>query len=274
MKKITFLIAFLTLTISLGQNLLSGGDLEGLSTGKIIPGSSPWDTSVNGTASQTSIINNSLYGHLSSNQFLALPNDFTNFRQPFTATANTQYTLKLWNQFISGQGQPASTDGIYISIRNNDGSNNGNGSQFSTPIQIYIDPSTLDANYNEFTLDFTAPQSNLLLFVTKQARGVNTNPNNAARMDDLSITEKVLSVKDLAQFNFNVSPNPAKDYINISAAKPINKIEVYNLLGQQVINSNLNSTRQDINVSNLSKGVYILKAFIEDATGTYKFVKE
>ena len=37
MKKITFLFTLLTISLSFGQNLLTGGDLEGLATGKIIP---------------------------------------------------------------------------------------------------------------------------------------------------------------------------------------------------------------------------------------------
>lgn len=274
MKKITFLITLLTISFSFGQtNLITYGNFESpQATGKITSASSPWSSSVGYTSGQSSVNNNSSVAHL-GDQFLAMPNDFTNVRQSFTAVANTTYTLSIWYQFIMGQGNPDATDGIYVSIRNDDGSDSGNGSQFSTPIQVYIDPSTIDGSWHELTLEFTAPQANLLLFMTKQARAAS-GPNNAVRMDDISITEKLLSVKDLAQFKFTASPNPAKDYINISAAKPINKIEVYNLLGQQVINSNLNSTRQDISVSNLSKGVYILKAFIEDATGTYKFVKE
>jgi hypothetical protein len=38
--------------------------------------------------------------------------------------------------------------------------------------------------------------------------------------DDISIVPtSSLSVSDLAKFNFNAYPNPAKDIINLSAAK-------------------------------------------------------
>jgi len=83
-----------------------------------------------------------------------------------------------------------------------------------------------------------------------------------------------LSLKELAQFNFNASPNPAKDYIKLSASKTIDKIEIYNILGQQVKNLSLNKTQSNVDVSSLSKGIYIVKAFIEDAVGTYKVIKE
>ena len=82
------------------------------------------------------------------------------------------------------------------------------------------------------------------------------------------------SIDDLLQFNFKSSPNPAKDYINLSASKAIDKVEIYNLLGQQVKMETLNNSQNKVNVSSLSNGIYILKAYIEDAVGSYKFIKE
>jgi hypothetical protein len=82
------------------------------------------------------------------------------------------------------------------------------------------------------------------------------------------------SLEDLVQFSFKSYPNPAKDNLNVSAVKPINKIEIYNLLGQQVVSRELNTNKAQINVSSLSKGLYVVKAFIDDAVGSYKFIKQ
>lgn len=272
MRKITFLITTLCMTtIGLAQNLLTGGDLEGLTTGKITPGSSPWDTSVSGTSAQSSINNNNTVAY-AGDQFINMPNDFTNFRQPFTATASTEYTLSLWNQFNSGQGQPDATDGIFISIRQNTG---GNGTNFDPVISYYIDPSTLDANWNEITFDFIAPQSDLLLFITKQTRAAG-GPNNAARMDNISITEKVtLSANDLlAISNFSVSPNPANNIITLSAQEPIDSIEVYSILGHQVMQKTIGFTSKEIDISRFSSGIYIVKAFIGNSSESFKLIKK
>ncbi|MGZ0014781.1 T9SS type A sorting domain-containing protein [Yeosuana sp. AK3] len=276
MKKITFLFTFLfMISIGFAQNLLSGGDLEGLTTGKIIPGSSPWDTSVAGSAAQSSINNNSSVAH-AGDQFINMPNDFTNFRQSFTATAGTEYTLSFWYNYIMGQGQITDPDdGMFISVRQDTG---GNGTQFDPIISIYLDPTTVTPDtWNQASINFIAPQANLLLFVTKQARSTDGDGglNNAARMDDFSIEPTPpLSVNDLTQFNFKSYPNPANDFIKLSAEKNINKIEVYNLLGQQVKSELINRNEAEVNISSLSKGVYLVKAFIDDAEGTYKFVKQ
>lgn len=270
MKKITLLIAVLTISIGYGQNLLSGGGFEGLSTGKITSASSPWSSGIANATFQPSVNSNNAVAR-TGDQFLNMGNDFSNFRQSITAVSGTQYTVTLWNLFVSGQGQPESTDGIFVSVRDNTG---GNGTQFDPIISFYIDPSTVDSNWNEFTFDFTAPQADLLFFVAKQSRAAG-GPNNSARMDDFSIVETpTASVADLQKFNFKSYPNPANNFIKLSASKNIDKVEIYSLLGKQVFNKALDSKSNEINVSNLSNGVYVVRAYIDDAVGTYKFVKQ
>lgn len=99
---------------------------------------------------------------------------------------------------------------------------------------------------------------------------------NSFELDNFSVirTFPPLSLQDLSKFNFASSPNPAKDYLNLSASKNIDKIEIYNLLGKQVIDSSLNVSKAQVSVSNLSTGLYVVKAYIEDSVGTYKFIKE
>jgi hypothetical protein len=264
MKKITFLITLLSMSLGFGQNLLQEGGFEGMAPGNF---TTPWST---GQATQTTIQNAGV-AH-TGDQNLLFGNDFRNLRQPFTAVAGTTYTLKFWNQFIGAQGLPAASDGIFVSIRQNVGVN---GTAFEPNIGFYIDPSLGNLNWTEFTLQFTAPQADLFLFIFKQSRVPNTNPNNASRMDDFSIVASApLSVQNLEQFSFNSYPNPAKNHLNVSAAKNITKIEIYNLLGQAVLNKNINSKNSEVNISSLSKGIYVVKAFIEDAVGSYKFIKE
>ena len=56
--------------------------------------------------------------------------------------------------------------------------------------------------------------------------------------------------------------------------KYIDKIEMYSIIGKKVlIKNDLNRTSK-IDVSNLSKGVYLLKAYIDGAVGTKKFIKQ
>lgn len=60
---------------------------------------------------------------------------------------------------------------------------------------------------------------------------------------------------------FAVYPNPAKDIVNItSKSEPISKVEIFNMLGQKVLDQNFDQNiSQNVNVSNLQAGMYVMK---------------
>jgi len=59
-----------------------------------------------------------------------------------------------------------------------------------------------------------------------------------------------------------------------SSTLSFNSIEVYNLLGQAVVNRKLSQTTEEINLSSLQDGVYMAKVMIEGQTQTIKFLKQ
>lgn len=73
---------------------------------------------------------------------------------------------------------------------------------------------------------------------------------------------------------FKLYPNPVKDgKVNITSNKNLPKqIIIYDVLGKEVFKYKL--TSQILNVSDLRKGVYILKAVEEDKATTRKLVIE
>ena len=90
----------------------------------------------------------------------------------------------------------------------------------------------------------------------------------------LGMDDGTASVDGLDQFNFSYGPNPASNSINVKAAKVIQSIEVYSVLGQSVLTETIGQRSSSIDISSLPKGIYIMKAAIEGATGTFKFIKE
>ena len=162
MKKL-YLLTLLTLSsLSFGQDLLSNGGFEGLSTGNLSTVSTPWSTS--NTAAPLPAISST--GSRSGSNNLLLPNDFVPFRQSFTAVAGTTYTLTLYALFTNAT-MPSSTDGISVSIRDNSG---GNGTAFAPNRVFYITPTASAAGYIKYTYTFVAPQTNLILYVFKKFR--------------------------------------------------------------------------------------------------------
>lgn len=87
-------------------------------------------------------------------------------------------------------------------------------------------------------------------------------------------TDSVVGIGDFEFTNLTVYPNPALSEVNLSASKVIDEIQVYNLLGQKVLTIKPNSSEVVVDVSQLTKGTYILKASIEGVTNTIKLVKK
>lgn len=110
--------------------------------------------------------------------------------------------------------------------------------------------------------------------------------NNDISVDDLKIYSRVLTPTEITNLytnnsllsseNFNIQnlkatiyPNPTSDNFTIEMENEVKAVEIYSIQGQKV----MNSTSKNIDVSNLSKGMYLVR--IEDsknAIATQKLV--
>ncbi|WP_320814969.1 choice-of-anchor B family protein [Flavobacterium sp.] len=69
----------------------------------------------------------------------------------------------------------------------------------------------------------------------------------------------VLSNNDFTTSNISLYPNPTNGLVNLSLDIPIQKVEVFNLLGAKVMSmNNFNSNNVQFNVNELASGMYIL----------------
>ena len=67
-------------------------------------------------------------------------------------------------------------------------------------------------------------------------------------------------------------PNPANEFVKISSSVDINKVEIYNLLGKKVISTS-KLTNNNLDVSSLSKGVYLMKLTSGESVASRKLIK-
>lgn len=78
--------------------------------------------------------------------------------------------------------------------------------------------------------------------------------------------------------NISIYPNPAKDLLTIGISTPLDvsdaKLEITNALGQVILTSSLKQTTTQMNIQQLSSGVYFVE--VKTSTGVLrkKFVKE
>lgn len=87
----------------------------------------------------------------------------------------------------------------------------------------------------------------------------------------LSTNSNILSVND-----FSVFPNPTKDIVNVSnTTSSINSIEITDLNGRVVKTVNaIDASNAQVNISDLSTGVYMMKIVSDKGTTTKKVIKE
>lgn len=81
------------------------------------------------------------------------------------------------------------------------------------------------------------------------------------------------TIDKLEKYDFSFGPNPTENLIYLSASKSIGKVEVFNLVGQKSLSKNLSETKGTLDISNLSRGIYIMNVSIDQNIGTYKLIK-
>jgi len=91
---------------------------------------------------------------------------------------------------------------------------------------------------------------------------------------DNFILDAVLSTDDNEISDFKMFPNPAQEVLNVNAGTSIERVQVYNLAGQVVMDQEIGATTSQLNVSRLQTGAYLMQVTADGQTGTYKFVKQ
>jgi len=99
--------------------------------------------------------------------------------------------------------------------------------------------------------------------------------NRARVASRLAVTvHLVLSTGSNALQTLTCYPNPVKNVLNLKNASAINSVAIYNTLGQQVLNSAVNTTETNLDLSALSNGIYFVKVQAGESSKTIRIVKE
>ena len=273
MKKITFLAVFLMMSvISFGQTeLIQDQDFsDGLAThcgsfaGPLTGTESWW---VCGTAT---IVGTEL-------EYLA--NVGPNIRQRISVEAGSYYEVSF--DIRSDDAGVAGGQGFVASFRGD--------TDVATALEASFNigtPETLIKSFNVPSANFTtsavthtfgfysSADQNVIINLIRPKETTSKTAQVVYLSNVSMIKKNSLSVQDLVEFKFSLSPNPAKNILNLSAQKAINNLELYNVLGKQVLSQKVEAKQANISVSHLSKGIYIAKVTIGNSTGSYKFIKE
>jgi len=122
---------------------------------------------------------------------------------------------------------------------------------------------------NSVTVNDLLPETNYYLYVRASCSGVSSGWTPS-----INFTTAALSVSDLAFKSFKLYPNPANDFVTILNGMPINKVEIRNLLGQKIIESNHNTLDVKLDISSLQQGYYLLSVYSEGTNKTVRLLKK
>lgn len=86
-------------------------------------------------------------------------------------------------------------------------------------------------------------------------------------------TDVVLGIETNIIKGFSMYPNPVTNVLNIKAQETIKNIQVFNLLGQQVVRKVVNDTKTSLDLSRLYTGTYFVKISTDKTTKSVKLFK-
>lgn len=145
----------------------------------------------------------------------------------------------------------------------------------STLADIVINPSNVmwydtfeDAQADTNRLALSLPLENNKTYYA-------VNDDGEYRSQPLPVTVIVsLNTANFELQNLSFYPNPVSFVLTISNAFPIQSIEIYNLLGQRLINESYNSSEVNVNISCLPSAIYLVKVKSENQIKEFKILKE
>lgn len=147
-------------------------------------------------------------------------------------------------------------------------------------IELFID-SQLVSNTNIFSnIDYT----NIWLRIGDRAN-INNNQIGIRSLDDIGIWNRALTQEEITALytsplssetftnttNFQLYPNPANDVVQYKGTEMVEKISIYNALGQLVQENKTNSLEGVISIEHLAQGSYFVK--INNQNTSYTLLK-
>ena len=82
--------------------------------------------------------------------------------------------------------------------------------------------------------------------------------------------EGTLGVGDNEISDFEYYYNPFNDLLTVNSSENLTKIQVYNVLGQKIIDDKINNYNYQINLGTLSTSIYFIRVESENGLNTFK----
>lgn len=138
-------------------------------------------------------------------------------------------------------------------------------------------PTTLNylGNISNTSVNITGMEYNTVYYWSVVAENIGGEATGSSVWSFTTEADPSLSTATFNTSTFSVFPNPAKNSINIKSNTLFDTVEIFNQLGQRVMQVNTaDLVDNSIAISNLNNGVYFMKIFADGKQQTTKFIKE
>ncbi|MFN8273577.1 MAG: choice-of-anchor J domain-containing protein [Flavobacteriaceae bacterium] len=143
-----------------------------------------------------------------------------------------------------------------------------------TPVFTYTLTAANATTADVFSVDVTAYNGQSVKIVFRHH---DCTDQDLLYLDDVLLTQETLSTQNFITSQFMVGPNPVNDVINISSKNnaTISSISMTDMNGRVVKNLSFdNIAKTELNISDLSAGVYMMSMVTSKGNGTVKIVKK
>jgi len=203
-----------------------------------------------------------------------LDNDYS---QSVAGTASPEHILNFDPVYIGGSVAEVSFRVHYVGIDKADyiyyqlAYNNGSGwSSYDYMEDVF--KTTQNGNFNSagwVEYKHTVPTG--YNFV-RMRLVVYQNGNEYLGFDDFEVKTQTLATEKNAIEGFTFGPNPAQGALKLKANAILDKASVFNILGKEIMNVKGGSREMNIDLSNFSSGIYLIKVEAGDTSQTIKVV--
>lgn len=137
---------------------------------------------------------------------------------------------------------------------------------------------SLSDNYTENGTgsgEFTSPVTGLLPNTVYYVRAYATNSIGTSYGDEISFTTLSTNITNLSKIGISIYPNPTNRIVNFDFSNlKVQKISILDISGKVIIEKTVTSQAENIDFSNYSNGLYLIKLQTDTEILTTKIIKE